>query len=82
MQVVLLFLKQDFQLLHEETTHQFIFPFLEAVQLTHFQLFGHFPDNGRIYAGHIHLDFRYLIYILHEEVHALIYQQIYFEEIG
>ncbi len=77
-QIILVFLKQNFKFFHEQSTNQFIFSLFELVKFAQIKFFGHFPNNLRVYATHVNLNFYYFVYISHKEIHALVDQLVDF----
>ena len=54
-EVILFFLQQKFELLHEEATDDFVFALLEDVQTVEAHFLSHLTDDVGIDAGHVDL---------------------------
>lgn len=81
-QVVLLLLKQQLELLHEESAHNLVLALLENVKSVQADLLGHLSNNVGVDARHVHLDPADFFDVLPDEVEALLDKPVDLEELG
>ena len=81
MKIVLILLQEDLKFLHEEPTDKLVLPLLKEIQSVQINQPCDLSNDRRVDTAHVYLELRHLFYVVYKEANALIYEQIYLQEV-